>query len=123
MTKVKIGSLVFEYDPTTRYLGIGNGEELLGTAEVDQETWDEFELAAGRKPIEIPAYELERPPEYVDIVKRAGEAREKLSLALGIFRLSMGSPVDETVRERDKGIELGMVIALDRLDCVLQDKR
>lgn len=43
--ELTIGPLHFEYDPKTRYLGIGNGEELYGTAEITVETWEGFVAA------------------------------------------------------------------------------
>jgi hypothetical protein len=44
--ELTIGPLHFEYDPKTRYLGIGNGDELYGTAEVSPEDWAGFRDAA-----------------------------------------------------------------------------
>lgn len=42
MPEVTVGSLVFEYDPITRYLGIGDGHNLFGTAEITVEDWETF---------------------------------------------------------------------------------
>lgn len=124
MSEVKIGPLVLEYDEDTRYLGVGNGEELLGTAEIDPETWEALRAAV---PSDTPGA-MEALAPGVDHVQRAGEARESLAGALGHHRLKddyLPTPTsleDRTrqLEERHKFIELGMARALDRIDRLLQ---
>lgn len=47
MPEVRVGPLVFEYDESTRYVGVGDGQVLKGTFELDPLDWHHFVEATG----------------------------------------------------------------------------
>lgn len=88
--ELTIGSLHFEYDAQTHYLGIGNEEELYGTAEVAPDVWEAFYEAA--KTLDIQEGEV--------LVPLLTEEAKALSLASIFGDPDQGHPALEAGRAK-----------------------
>lgn len=115
MSELVVGPFTFDYDARSHYLRLSTtGAGYLGITELEPDVWAVFAQALGDKVSQEAKQEAQQTPD------RVGEARERLAVALGAFRLRVGGTADEKLKENNRHIELNMEKALDRLDRLAQ---